>query len=56
MPVRILLLFTVDHNALRWLIKAMTESILTLCLKNFGTNAWACGPEGAACFSEESWV
>lgn len=42
MLVRILFLFTVGHNVLRWLIKAVTESVLTSCLKNFGTNA--CGP------------
>lgn len=44
MPVRSLFLFSVGHNALRWLIKAVTERILTSCLKIFGTNA--CGPVG----------
>lgn len=44
MSVRILFLFTVGHSALRWCIKTVTESGLTPCLKNFGTNA--CGPVG----------
>lgn len=55
MPVHILFLFTVGHNALRWLIKAVTESILTPALKSLElmpVGLWACGPEGATCFSE----